>query len=75
MNTLPDRNPYHFIPLKFRARSEAWLASARDMVSATDQFLYMAVEGLLFAERPILQMEAQLAQEQGRSRADDEPCC
>ena len=74
MDTLRDPNPHRFIPPpEFRQRSEAWIASATDVVSASDQFLYMAVENLMFAERPILQMEARLAQEPGRPRAHSEP--
>lgn len=70
MDTLRDPNPHRFIPPpEFRQRSEAWIASATDVVSASDQFLYMAVENLMFAERPILQMEALLAQEPGRARS------
>ncbi len=73
MNSLPDRNPYHFIPRESHRRVESWLASAHDMVSTDDPYLYMAVENLMFAERPLVQMEARLAKQEDRPPAENEP--
>jgi len=61
MQTAIDRNPYRHIPPATKQRTDAWTASARNLVSKSVPFLNLAVERLMFAERPILQMEARLA--------------
>jgi hypothetical protein len=68
-----DRSPYRHIPQPFRERCEAWLSSARNLVSGSDPFRYMSVENLMFAERPILEMEMKLAREKGSPPVLNEP--
>jgi hypothetical protein len=68
-----DRNPYRHIPQPFRERCEAWMSSARNLVTGSDPFRYMAVENLMFAERPILDMEKKLARQEGAAPATNEP--
>jgi hypothetical protein len=68
-----DRNPYRHVPEMFCARSEAWLSSATNLVSATDPYRYMSIENLMFAERPILEMETRLARPAGKPAVSNEP--
>jgi hypothetical protein len=68
-----DRNPYHHIPPESRKRAEAWAASARNLVSQSLPYLNLAVERLMFAEQPILQMEDRLAHREGATSVPDEP--
>jgi hypothetical protein len=68
-----DRNPYRHIPAPFRERCEAWISSARNLVSGSDPFRYMAVENLMFGERPILEMEKMLVRQEGAAPASNEP--
>jgi hypothetical protein len=68
-----DRNPYHHIPPESRKRAEAWAASARNLVSQSLPYRNLAVERLMFAEQPILQMEDRLAHREGATSVPDEP--
>lgn len=62
MPAVTDRNPHHYIPLADRQRTDAWRVSATNLVFDRVPFLSMAVERLMFAERPLLEMEARLVQ-------------
>jgi hypothetical protein len=73
MQAIIDRNPYDHIPPESRKRTEAWAASARNLVSQSLPYLNLAVERLMFAERPILQMEERLAHREGAATVPDEP--
>jgi len=68
-----DRNPYHYIPPEFRPRAEAWIAASHNLMSASDSLISLAIENLMFAERPILQMEQELAQGARGEPHDREP--
>jgi hypothetical protein len=68
-----ERSPYRHIPHPFRERCEAWLSSARNLVSGSDSFRYMSVENLMFAERQILELEKNLAREMGSAPVFNEP--
>lgn len=70
---MQDRNPLHYIPAEFRQRAETWLTAARSVVSETTPFAYMAVEDLMYAERPILAMERRLAHREGLNSSPGEP--
>src|SRR5256885_12854519 len=68
-----DRNPHHHIPPDFQERSTMWMISARNLVTDNTPFIYMSVENLMFAERPILQMEKTLARKNGNPPDPHEP--
>ena len=50
-----------------------WMTSAKNLVTDSAPFIYMSVENLMFAERPILQMEKTLARKNGNPPDPHEP--
>jgi hypothetical protein len=68
-----DRDPYHHVPPDFQERSKSWRVSAENLIIESAPYIYMSVENLMFAERPILQMEKTLARHGGSSPDPREP--
>jgi hypothetical protein len=68
-----DRNPLQYIPPEFQQRATLWLDAAKSLVADETPYAYMAVETLMFAERPILAMENRPADRQDKEREPSEP--
>jgi len=70
---MQDRNPHHYIPSRHKKRAELWLKAAEGLVPHDVPFIYMAIENLMFAELPILDLEAKLAHNKGQESQPEEP--